>query len=409
MKFSKAEYFVTYDTRTTEEALKNERMRAAQAKVIEWTVKELWCYDNVYWEIANEPEAQTVDPLKVAQWQRDMIARVTTEEAKFPKLAPGGHLVAVQPFTTKGAGEFIGNPNVDILNGHYTLVSNKETPTLPFKLDLGAISLIQLHGSKTKLFGFNETKITPFGGKGGTRAHTNGALTERLAEPARAEAWEFLFDQGAAYDHFGYLSGGNPNTPADIRRQLGVLAKFVNALPLGRLSSSRAPAWVRLNFYPKGTAVDLDTARIAHRYWAALQTSLTDASRLFLLYLHQSTVRCAASTDNNAPEAEFTATGCPRAPSGDPLFLPRNGYDARIWPAQKYQDRLTLLNLGPVAAKFEVQWITPATGNMTVPQILDWDPVRRTCNGGSCEILSPSYAFDIVLRVRQQATGSGKT
>jgi hypothetical protein len=96
VKFSKAEYFVTYDTRGTPEALTNERMRAAQAKVIEWTVKELWCYDNVYWEIANEPEAQTVDPLKVAQWQRDMIALVTAEEGKYPKLALGGHLVAAR-------------------------------------------------------------------------------------------------------------------------------------------------------------------------------------------------------------------------------------------------------------------------------------------------------------------------
>ncbi|MEP7011563.1 MAG: hypothetical protein ABJC13_14670 [Acidobacteriota bacterium] len=192
VKFSKPEYFVTHDTRGTQEALTNERMRVAQAKVIEWTVQELWCFDTVYWEIANEPEAQTVDPLEVAKWQRDMIAQVTFQEAKYPRLAAGGHLVAVQPFTTKGAGQFIGNPDV--------------------------------------------------GGKSGTRAHTNGALTEKLAEPARAEAWEFLFDQGATYDHFGYLSGGDPNTPATIRRQLGVLKKFVNALPLGRLTSSRS-AW----------------------------------------------------------------------------------------------------------------------------------------------------------------------
>ncbi len=162
VKFSRAEYFVTHDTRTNnEEARINERMRAAQLKVIEWTVKELWCYDNVYWEIANEPEAQTVNPLDVAQWQREMIVRVSAEEAKFPRLAPGGHLVAVQPFTTDGAGQFIGNPNVDILNGHYTTVNNKITNNLPFALDIGALSLIQLHGNRTKLFGFNETKITP--------------------------------------------------------------------------------------------------------------------------------------------------------------------------------------------------------------------------------------------------------
>ncbi len=172
------------------------------------------------------------------------------------------------------------------------------------------------------------------------------------------------------------------------------------------MSSSRAPTWVGgLNLYPQGTAVGLDIARVAHRYWASLQTKLTDAKRLFLLYLHHSTVRCAASTADNAPEVDYTVSGCPKessAPNAPSIFLPRNGFNARIWPMQKYQDRLTLLNLGPVAAKFDVQWITPATGSMTAAQTIDWDPVRRTCNGGSCEIVSPFYSFDIVLRVQQQ-------
>ncbi len=412
VKFSLREYAVVDDPRGTPEALANLRMRAAQKNVILWAVRELWCFDNVWWEIANEPEAETVDPLAVAKWQKDMIRATMDEEAKYPKLAAGGHLIAVQPFTQLGAGQFINDPNVDILNGHYTTVKTNPATTLPnnrtLSLDAGALGLVQKYGSRQRPFGFNETKITPFGGKGGTRAHVDGTLQQGLPEPARAEAFEFLFDQGGIHDSWGYLSGGNPNTPADIRRQLGVLARFLRPyIEQGKkLFSPRAPAWVGINRYPSDVE-GLDTVRISQRYWASLQTSLTDAKRLFLLYLHHSTVRCQKPIDplhpdQPLPEVDFGSTGCPRDTANLPSFLSRNAYDARIWPSNKYQAVLPLLDLGPANGRFTVQWITPSTGTVTFSQTIDWDGRRKTCNGGSCVIQSPKYAYDIILRVQQQ-------
>ncbi len=407
VKLSQKEYAVVDDPRTTPEALENRRMREAQRNVILWTVNELWCFDNVWWEIANEPEVETVDQLAVAVWQKEMIRVAMAEEAKYPLLDRGGHLIAVQPFSSLGANQYRNDPNVDILNGHYTTVKTDQVATLPNgriqTLDAGALSLVQKLGTRQRPFGFNETKITPFGGKAGTRAHVDGALKQGLPEPARAEAWEFLFDQGGIHEHWGYLSGGTPNTPADIRRQMGVLAGFLRApIELGnKLFSSRDPKWVGINRYPSGIE-GLDTVRIAHRYWASLQTALNDAKRLFLLYLHHSTPRCQAATGANAPEVDFTATGCPKDANGSPIFLTRNSYDARVWLSNKYQATVPLLDLGPANGTFDVQWITPATGTVVATQAIAWDGARKTCNGGSCVIQSPKYAFDIVLRVQQR-------
>ncbi len=200
VKFSQEEYAVVDDPLGTPAALANLKMRAAQKNVILWTVRELWCYDNVWWEIANEPESETVDPLAVAKWQKDMIRATMNEEAKYPKLDPGGHLIAVQPFSQLGADQYRNDPNVDILNGHYTTVITDFASTLPGgvsrKLDAGALTLVQKYGTRQRPFGFNETKITPFGGKGGTRAHVDGVLQQGFPEPARAEAFEFVLDQG---------------------------------------------------------------------------------------------------------------------------------------------------------------------------------------------------------------------
>jgi len=252
VKLSQEEYAVVDDPRGTPQAQMNLRMREAQRNVISWTVRELWCFDNVWWEIANEPEPESVDPVALAVWQKAMIRAAMDEEGHYPLLASGGHLIAVQPFTTVGADLYKNDPNVDILNGHYTTVTTDPASTLPNgasrQLDAGALTLVQKYGSRQRPFGFNETKITPFGGKTGTRAHVDGVLKQGLPEPARAEAWEFLFDQGGIHDHYGYLSGGVPNTPADIRRHLGCCADFSS-----RWWSSRARSCSRLASQPGST------------------------------------------------------------------------------------------------------------------------------------------------------------
>ncbi len=425
-------YFTIHDPNTGVQGARNERMRQYQRKVIEWTIDELWCYDNVFWEVANEAEDQHVLPLSVAGWQRDMIAMVRQRDC--PANAPDctdhlpaltrRHLIAVQPFTQAGGDSFVADASVAILNGHYAQVRSDSVRTIPNppgtenRLDLGAIQLARLYGASSKALGFNEGKITPLGGTGGTRSHVNGVLAEG-PEGARAEAWEFLFDRGGILDHWGYLSkdGATSPTVQAIRQQLSALKTFMSGAPLSRLrSSTNPPGWIignTLNAYPDGT-LPWDSGRKSQRYWAALQTDENAATaRWFLLYIHHSTRRC---TKKGNSEPDFTASGCPGNPPPG-KFLAFGGYDARVWTAplsKRYRESFEV-GLGPEPGTFDVFWINPANLQTVKQQGIAWR--KTSCNLAGCIICSnpsPSspctvglnsnegYDFDIVLKIVQR-------
>jgi hypothetical protein len=241
MGFSSAYYQVLNDTVSPDQVM-NEKMRAYQANIIKWTVDTLWCFDNVYWEIANEPEGlgpdnRAVAPAAVEAWQKSMIVEVHRAERNYSSKLAFGHLIAVQPFSIAGTLElfkgvtaptgWVPDPNFpldfQVLNGHYTSVSASpaEFPSGGHPLDSGAMDIIrntQLNGKHIP-YGFNETTITNISGLRGTRAHLNGAPASGRPEGARAEAWEFLFAGGTSYDHYGYLG----TYDSAIRQQLGYL------------------------------------------------------------------------------------------------------------------------------------------------------------------------------------------
>jgi hypothetical protein len=416
--FTSSYYFVIKDTGVN--AAKNERMRKYQQKVIEWTIEELWCYDNVLWEIANEPEDVYVLPLSVADWQRSMIATVLAEDspAKHPALTRR-HLIAVQPFTQIGGDAFIGDANVDILNGHYTQVLTDSVKTFPNpsaenRLNLGAIQLARRYASRSKVLGFNEGKITPLGGTTGTRRHRNGVVGTG-PEAARAEAWEFLFDRGALLDHWGYLSNDGASSPTvqAMRDQLSALKTFVGGVPLGRLrSSANPPGWITggtLNKYPTATLF-WESATSSQRYWAALQADENAATdRWFLLYIHHSTRRCRPP--KKGAEPDFTSSGCSDPPR---QYLSNGGYDARVWTAssgKSYRDSFTV-DLGPNPGTFDVFWIDPANLQTVKQQAIAWR--QSTCSLPGCVVCpqgtpcsiglssSEGYNFDIVLKIVQR-------
>lgn len=433
--FTSPEYAVIHDPRYGQpgaagvEGAKNERMRQFQQNVIRWTIEELWCYDNVFWEIANEPEGRSVLPLNVADWQRSMIATVLAHDtpSEYPALTRR-HLIAVQPFTTGGGDAFIGDTTVAIINGHYTQVSTDPVPSFPNplgtpnRLNLGAMELARRYGDRAKVLGFNEGKITPLGGAAGTRSHRNGVLAEG-PEAARAEAWEFLLNRGGILDHWGYLSRdgiSNPTVSA-IRQQLSALKTFMSGVPLARLrSSTNPPGWVigGLGTYPAGT-VPWDAERSSQRYWAALQTDVNAATgRWFLLYIHHSTRRCY---DPRArAEREFTSRGCDD--DNNPNTLPQRpgpymalgGYDARVWttPQSKRYGESLSVNLGTNPGTFDVFWINPANLQTVKQQAVAWK--QSTCSlpgciicpstNSPCTISSPDngYDFDILLKIVQR-------
>ncbi len=415
--FTREEFFVVKDTGV--EAAKNERMRTYQKKVIEWTIEELWCYDNVFWEIANEPENQKVNPSFVTTWQKDMITEVVLRDQR--SLLGRPHLIAVQPFTKTGAASLIADPRVSIVNGHYTQILTDPIPTMPAGttfLDFGAIQLARKYGNLARALGFNEGKITPYTGTAGPRRHLNGVLdTQSSLDAARAESLEFLFSLGGILDHWGYLSKNNLANPivGKMRTQLSKMTAFMTGLPLAKLKTSATdtgnpPSWITsgLNQYPTGKA-SWDAVSSSQRFWAALQTdSSLAAGRLFLLYAHHSTRRCLNDQD-------FTSAGCPNTRPEDPTYRPYmalGGYDARVWtPASgvRYTANFTV-DLGPKVGNFDVTWLRPTDFQPLKQQVLAWRQASCSlancvaCSGPSgCTVSFPEgYDFDIILKISQR-------
>ncbi len=422
----------------------DDSMREFQRRVIDWTVDELWCYDHLWWEIANEPEHGDVDPDLAVAWQQQMIAHVrrseerylrTPEQPDHPLLAR--HLIAVQPFTTAAAEVWRSatdspcraepeadarNCRPDVINGHYTQVRSE--PETPFpatvgstRLDLGAIRLIREAGGSQRIFGLNEDNITPLGGPKGTRALrtdvTPSVRTFGSPDPVRAEAWEFLLHGGAAFDHFGY-DYESPDGVA-IREQLGSLRRFLSGeVEIDRLRPSSPDAagcgWVEVGNYPGET--DWEPRTESRKYWASSESTAwrtARSGREFILYIHHSAPRCKGNSEDylclrdpqgNCRESEpgRFEVGCP----GDEL--PFGAYDARlrIAPGSGYRESLTL-SLGAEAGDFLVEWLDPT--NPEAPpratQTIRWTASGSCGPEGRCVVTSPEYPYDIALRIVQ--------
>jgi len=357
----------------------------------------------------------------VTLWQKDMITEVVAKDQR--PLLKWPHLIAVQPFTKKGAASLIADSRVSILNGHYTQILTDKIPTLPNppgteeQIDFGALQIVRKYGSAAKALGFNEGKITPLGGTAGPRRHLNGVLdTQSSLDAARAESLEFLFSLGGVLDHWGYLSKNGAANPAvgKMRQQLSKMMAFMSGLPLAKLKTSATdggarPAWITggLNQYPTGTDF-WDEVTDSQRYWAALQTdSSLAAGRLFLLYAHNSTRRCLNDQD-------FTASGCPNTnpnPQGTPSrpYMALGGYDARVWTPEsgvRYTASFTV-DLGPKTGTFDVTWLRPLDFQPLKQQVLAWRQTScnlancTVCAGpGGCTVAYPEgYDFDIILRI----------
>jgi hypothetical protein len=382
--FSNQAYFV----QTALDPVNGDHPRRAQRNLINWIIARLWCYDNVYWEIANEPESDSsVTPAQVQQWHTSMINHTITMENAYVGATPGEtrrHRIAVNP--TKNVINYVGAANVDVVNGHYTEIF-EGTPDV----GLGAIELMRASGNSaaaaSRLLGFNETKISTIGGNAGT-------LPGGAPDSARAEGWEFMLNQGAIYDHWGY-NYSSANGIA-VRTQMRHLKNFVNGLPLrdvqrsGVDGSAAPPSW--LPSLPNWATYRAPLN--ARLFWGALQPTSGAPTRVYALYLHNSLRRCdSGGTD--------TSTGCMNGMTSVSA-LHFNGYSPVIG-TNKYRETLTL-NLVP--GTYRVEWIRPANGTSAQAPFNITYNADNSCTGGfsvlPCQIQSPFYDYDIALKLTQQ-------
>lgn len=205
-----------------------------QEKYVRKMVRELNNFDNVYFEIQNEPWADQIDTIFVAneydldkkwtsriqvvsnrskEWQSKVAEWIKDEE----KLMPKKHLIS-EEISNFAYPISEPNANVDIFNFHF---ANRQS--------------VQLNHYLNKPIGFNETG---FAGK--------GDLTYRR------QAWRFLMEGGAVFNQldFSFSVGkevGSDSTykspgggSKELRRQLGVMKSLFGRFDITQLQPDKS-------------------------------------------------------------------------------------------------------------------------------------------------------------------------
>jgi hypothetical protein len=201
--------------------LENAGVVAAQDALVKKTAAELNAFDNVYYEICNEPWFSGASRAQTRDWLNHIIATLATAEAALPNK----HLIAGSVFDS--------NPAVSIYNFHSPNVN--WSLRKPVAID----------------------------------ATSNGCATL----DRRREAWTFVFSGGAVYNNLDLAfmtdnpAGKSPDVNCDgVRYALRILAQFVNGLDLGHMQPD-----------PEAVSQWLQYASEIHM--------LTDPGRVYALYL----------------------------------------------------------------------------------------------------------------------------
>jgi hypothetical protein len=208
--------------RTEVYTLNYPRLLAVQDSMVRRIVKELRNFDNVYYEICNEPYFGGV----TLEWQKHIAETIVKAEAKFKRK----HLIA-QNIANKSKKVVNPNPNVSIFNFHYAKPPQAVTENYGLN----------------KVIGDDET------GFAGSES-----------KPYRLEGWDFIIAGGAVYDNLDYsFTIGHEDGTAEINapggggsvlhRQLEILKDFINSFDVIKMKPD--------NSVIKGGVPDKATAR----------------------------------------------------------------------------------------------------------------------------------------------------
>lgn len=187
---------------------KDQDLLKAQQAVVRKLVTELNSFDNLYYEVCNEPYERGG---QTKAWNDRMVATIVEAEVPLPKK----HLIA-QGFPPSPSGVVNLNPHVSILNFHATKPS-----------------AVELNYPLNRVIAFDET--------GGSN---------RSDRKYRTEGWDWLMAGGGVYDHLdfsftterpegtaeplplGTPGGGGP----ELRRQLRILKDFIEGFDFIRMA-----------------------------------------------------------------------------------------------------------------------------------------------------------------------------
>ena len=203
---------------------KDPKLVAVQRAVVRKLVTELNGFDNLYYEICNEPYERGG---LTREWNDQIIAAIVDAEAALPKR----HLIA-QGFPPASSAVAHLNPRVSVLNFHAA------------KSDA-----VRLNSHHNRVVAFDET---------------GGA--DRSDHKYRTEGWEFILAGGGVYDHLDFSftperEDGTavplpPGTPGgggpDLRRQLRVLKDFIEEFDFVRMAPHEVAVMTRPSTTPAG-------------------------------------------------------------------------------------------------------------------------------------------------------------
>ena len=216
--------------------LNHPKLLAVQDAMVRKIVEELRDFDNVYYEICNEPYFGGV----TLEWQNHIAETIVKAEAKFK----AKHLIA-QNIANKSKKVVKPNPNVSIFNFHYAKPPKAVTENYGLN----------------KVIGDDET------GFAGSEPN-----------PYRLEGWDFIIVGGAVYDNLDYsFTVGHEDGTAKINapgsdgpvlhKQLEILKDFINSFDFIRMKPD--------NSVIKGGVPDKATAR-----------ALVQVGRAYAIYIN---------------------------------------------------------------------------------------------------------------------------
>ncbi len=298
--------------RTDALTMKNAKLVAIQEAFVRKMAAELRGSRNVLLEICNEPYIKGVEAAD--DWQRHIARIIGEAEAGFPEK----HLIA-RNIANNTATVDNPDPNVSIFNFHYA------RPPAAVAQNFGL----------NRVIGLDET------GFDGT-----------LDAIYRMQAWDFVLAGGAHYNNLdysfaaGYEDGSFAvpgNAPggggADLRKQLGVLRRFLDGIEFARMK----PANVVSGGVPDGASV----------------RALAEEGKAYAIYLHTGRVLA-----NHRPRYVYRTDR---------------------------QSAALLVNLP--AGKYKVEWWNPRTGKVDSTETFGHE-------GGRTHIASPEFTEDAAVLVR---------
>lgn len=215
------------------QSLKDSALVTRQDAMVVKVLKELNEFDNLYFEISNEPYNEVKDSALVNAWHEHIVKLIRETEENLPKK----HLIASNQ-------AIVDNPDISIANYHYVHI-----PGTP-----GYDSLLSLN----KVISMNETM---------------GSLKDEDANDVRIEAWDLILRGGGAYNNLSWeYTPINPSgTPGSgtVGRYLQYLQKFISSFN-----------FIKMNYAPELLNKVPDSA---------ITRLLAEPGKQYALYIHYST------------------------------------------------------------------------------------------------------------------------